>query len=151
VFLGAFYLPYISGGDCAADPDVFAEVCVCHCHSDLALSQACVGVIDCLVSVDVAMSMLALTDVVGSTCDEASATPVKVTVSVWTSVTLVSGTVMVMPEKVPVPELTLAVPLTTLVVKLNDCALEPESELCGKQTFPLLNIVMVMSETALQL
>ncbi len=70
------------------------------------------------------MSILALTEVGGSTCDEASVTPVKVTVSVWTSVTFVSGTVMVMPEKVgvptvPVPELTLALPLTTLVVKLN--------------------------------
>ena len=66
------------------------------------------------------ISMLALTDVVGSTCEEVSVTSVKVTVSVWTSVTLVSGTVMIMPEKVgvptvPVPEVTLALPLTTLV------------------------------------
>jgi hypothetical protein len=37
------------------------------------------------------MSIPALTDVVGSTCEEISVTSVKVTVSVWTSVTLVSG------------------------------------------------------------
>ena len=36
-------------------------------------------------------------------------------------------------------------------VGFNACASEPESELGGKQTFPLLNIVMVMSEAALQL
>ena len=33
----------------------------------------------------------------------------------------------------------------------NACASEPESELCGKQAFPLLNIIMIMSETALEL
>jgi hypothetical protein len=36
-------------------------------------------------------------------------------------------------------------------IGFNPCASEPESELCGKQTFPFLNIIMVMSETALQL
>lgn len=36
-------------------------------------------------------------------------------------------------------------------IGFNACTSEPESELCSKQTFPLLNIVMVMSETGLQL
>lgn len=35
-------------------------------------------------------------------------------------------------------------------IGFNACPSEPESELRGKKTFALLNIVMVMSETALQ-
>ena len=68
--------------------------------------------------------MLALTGVGGNTWEEVSVTPFKVTVIVCTSVAPERGTVIVVPEKtgapaVPVPEVTLALPLTTLVVKVK--------------------------------
>ena len=65
-----------------------------------------------------------LTAVEGRTCEETSVTPFRVTVIFCSSVTPVSGTVMVLPEKVaapavPVPDVTVALPLTTFRAKVN--------------------------------
>ena len=70
------------------------------------------------------INILTLTAVSGSTCATVSVTPLKVTLISCTSVTPERGTVMVVPEKVgvpavAVPAVTLALPLTTLVAKLQ--------------------------------
>ena len=72
--------------------------------------------------------MFALTEVSGSTCEVLLVTSLSATVIFCTSVTPVRFTVMVLPEKMgfpktlPVPPVTLALPLTTLLLKVNTSA-----------------------------
>ena len=71
------------------------------------------------------MSIFTLTGVSGRTWENSSVTPLKVTVSVCALATPVKLTVMVLPEKIGVPEtlpmplVTLALPLVTLLVNVN--------------------------------
>ena len=69
--------------------------------------------------------MFALTEVSGSTCEALLVTSLSVTVIFCTSVTPVRFTVIELPEKtgfpetLPVPLVTAALPLTTLLLKVN--------------------------------
>jgi len=106
--------------------------------------------------------MFALTEVSGSTCEALLVTSLSVTVIFCTSVTPVRFTGMVLPEKMgfpktlPVPPVTIALPLTTSVlkVKTNVCLplllrhSTPGSPLSGRFTSKVPALPCVLRETA---